>query len=131
MADHCPICATSLTRIRVAPCFDCGHSSAELDELANDEHDYHVFRLWGLELVLCDFCDADFGSYYPDYWGLPGGFPMDYPLELVGKVEQPVAGEDGYCPQCKHRLAFLDFRAAVLAQRRSRLSGARTRTSDD
>jgi hypothetical protein len=70
-------------------------------------------------VVLCDFCDADFGSYYPDYLGLPGNVPGDYPdgypLELVEKVEPKCQDVDSYCPVCKHRLMFLQFLRAVRA----------------
>jgi len=115
MATSCPLCAGSLELIEVAPCFDCGHSPDELGELARAEHEYHVFEIWGHEIVLCDFCDADFGSYYPEYWGLPAGPLPDYPLTLLRKVDNPEIGRDGYCPSCKHRLAFLLFRVSAKA----------------
>jgi len=53
----------------VAPCFDCGHEESELGELAAGEHEYHRYRIFDREIVLCDFCDADFGSYYPSFVG--------------------------------------------------------------
>ncbi len=106
---HCPICSSHLDSLKVAPCFDCGHDPSELDECEKGEHEYHVFSIWGQEIVLCDFCDADFGSYYPDYFGLPAGPLPDYPLELLRKVETPTNAEDLHCTKCRHRLAFLDF----------------------
>lgn len=112
----CPICAGSLEERTVAPWFDCGHSPSELGEYERGEHDYHIFSIWGQELALCDFCDADFGSYYPDYFGLPEGPLPDYPLQLIRKIEQPSLAKDLYCSHCKHRLAFLNFLSKVRAQ---------------
>ena len=63
----CPICGGSLQERTVAPCFDCGHAESELREFAAGEHEYHLYRVFGPEIVPCDFCDADFGSYYPSY----------------------------------------------------------------
>ena len=121
MSQPCPICSTPLKPIRAAPCFDCGHASSELDECVADSHEYHLFRIWGEEIVLCDFCDADFGSYYPDYWGLSGNTPgeQSYELELLEKLVSPRVSEDLYCPSCERRLAFLRFRAAVLSRHAS------------
>ena len=111
----CPVCSTRLKATDTAPCFDCGHMAHELGECARGEHEYHVFELWGREIVLCDFCDADFGSYFPDYWGLPEGPLPDYPLHLIRKLDSPGIEQDLYCVTCKHRLAFLLFRAHALA----------------
>ena len=110
---RCPVCSGELEERDVAPCYDCGHASSELGELSRGEHDYHVFTIFGQEIVLCDFCDADFGSYMPEYLGLPSGSPMDYPLELVRKVIAPRSSRDGYCVECQHRLAFQLFLKAV------------------
>ena len=99
----------------VAPCFDCGHAESELRELAAGEHEYHHFRVFGQEIVLCDFCDADFGSYYPSHFGLPGETPgaANYDLDLIAKVDHPQPATDFVCERCKHRLAFLTFLAAA------------------
>lgn len=96
--------------INVAPCYDCGHAAAEIDHLAQGQHEYHVFELWGREIVLCDFCDADFGSYAPDYWGFLESRLPDYPLRLIRKLDNPTVSRDLYCAPCSHRLAFLLFR---------------------
>jgi len=105
----CPICENQLEEIDVAPCYDCGHAEGELKELKENYHEYHVFKVFGQEIVLCDFCDADFGSYYPDYFGLPGEYPQDYPMELLHKLEKPEIEKDLYCSECKHRKDFLEF----------------------
>ncbi|QTF08962.1 hypothetical protein HC231_14370 [Brenneria izadpanahii] len=112
--SQCPICAGELRPIPVAPCFDCGHVRGELKECKRGEHEYNVWQLWGQELVLCDFCDADFDSYTPVYWGLADKQNGSYPLQWIRKVERPRISEDLYCPNCKHRLAFLLFRQQAL-----------------
>ncbi len=109
MGSKCPICEGMMERRTVAPCYDCGHLPHELEELARGEHEYHHFSIYGQQIVLCDFCDADFGSYYPEYLGLSGKRPQEYPLELISKVVEPAQEEDGYCPACRHRAAFLTF----------------------
>ncbi len=89
---HCPIYHTALEVIDVAPCWDCGHMKRELDELAKGEHTYSELRVSGdHRIVLCDFCDADFGSYLPTYFGLPeSGRVIDDPhLEFVRELPKP------------------------------------------
>ena len=107
----CPICNIEMKCIDVAPCYDCGHSNNELKELSDGGHEYHKFSIFGEEIILCDFCDADFGSYYPDFFGLSGKVPADaqYELELIDKITNPTPIKDFYCEDCKHRYAFLNF----------------------
>ena len=107
----CPICSSTMNPIDTAPCYDCGHMQSELDEFRNDEHEYHWFKVFGQTIILCDFCDADFGSYFPDYFGLPGRLSEygEYPLKMLKKVEKPEIEKDYYCEKCQHRLAFLQF----------------------
>ncbi|MBB4132960.1 MULTISPECIES: hypothetical protein [unclassified Xanthomonas] len=112
---NCPFCSSTLEAIDVAPCFDCGHATQELEHFSRKEHEYNVFELWDREIVLCDFCDADFGSYYPDYWGLPDGPLPIYPLTLLREVDNPSITQDFYCATCKHRLDFLMFRLHAMA----------------
>lgn len=113
---RCPICISALEPRTIAPCYDCGHRASELVELANGDHVYHEYRAFGHHsLVLCDFCDADFGSYHPSYFGLPGqAATIGEVLELVRPFDPsqyPIA--DSYCDSCGHRLAFLKFLSAV------------------
>nr|WP_298123406.1 hypothetical protein [uncultured Pseudoxanthomonas sp.] len=112
----CPLCSNPLTLIDVAPCFDCGHSPRELDGCRQEAHRYYVCQLWDRELVLCDFCYADFGSYFPDYWGMPAGPLPDYPLDAIRELDRPGVAQDMYCTTCQHRLAFLLFRHHALAR---------------
>src|SRR5512142_2483401 len=69
--SHCPICGTALQLREVAPCMDCGARAQEIQEWRMGLHKYAEYRVVGLPLVLCDFCDADFPSYRPDYLGIP------------------------------------------------------------
>lgn len=118
-AMHCPICFTPLEIREVAPCYDCGHMDRELAELAEGRHTYSEYRIFGLPVVLCDFCDADFGSYKPGYLGLPDHERLaPNCLEFVREVDPTSqAHHDKYCPLCRHRLAFLQFLAEVRARR--------------
>lgn len=112
----CPICSGVLESRLVAPCYDCGHVEGELIELANQEHIYREYNVFGSRIVLCDFCDADFGSYYPSYFGLPdlGETIGTDDLELIKELNPPPeAIHDGYCIECRHRLAFLKFLAVA------------------
>ena len=115
-ATHCPICYTALESREVAPCWDCGHRPNELAECAAGEHTYHEFRAFAsLPLILCDFCDADFGSYYASYFGGSASGLVGEVLELVREVapdSQP--HHDKFCSECEHRLSFLEFRAAAI-----------------
>lgn len=105
----CPICSGDLEMRKVAPCYDCGHDPNELREFINGEHEYNLYKIYGQELVLCDFCDADFDSYYPDHLGLPEETANNNPLEHIYKLKSPRLNEDGYCKKCDARLAFLVF----------------------
>ncbi len=105
----CPICRGNLEMRKVAPCYDCGHTPDELTDLANGIHDYHLLTIYGQEIVLCDFCEADFDSYDPDFLGLPEECANNYPSERISKLDDPRPSQDDYCPECDSRLAFLVF----------------------
>lgn len=111
---NCPICHGPLEQRQVAPCFDCGHDPSELEELLRGEHQYRWYLSFGQRIVLCDFCDADIGSYLPEYFGLPAG-PCggEYLLESLEPVADPRPAVDACCPACQHRLAFLLFLQAA------------------
>ena len=94
---------------------DCGHDPKELDDFREGRHTYAEYRIFGdLSLVLCDFCHADFSSYDPTYFGLPPktsiGLGFTTPLRDVIPPEHTY---DKVCPQCQHRLAFLEFASAA------------------
>lgn len=116
---NCPICSAEMTEQRVSPCFDCGTHLSEVEEVKIAQHKFARYELWGLELVLCDFCDTDLDSYYPEYWGLPHGSPQSYPLHRLQAVEQPEITTAFVCPSCRKRSHFL----RLLAEVRQRFAG--------
>ncbi len=111
---ECPICNSDMASIEVAPCYDCGHSKEEITELKNDEHEYYLYEIFGEKIILCDFCDADFDSYYPEYFGLLKDLPQEYPFDQNRlKIEDAEVKTDYYCKKCQRRLAFLNFLKTV------------------
>ncbi len=119
----CHICYLGMESRAVAPCYDCGHRESELLELATGDHVYREYRAFGhYSLILCDFCDVDFGSYHPSYFNLPGQTAtVGEVLELVRTIDPtPYPIADSYCDSCGHRLAFLKFLSAVRERHSSR-----------
>src|SRR5580698_6166643 len=112
-ATHCPLCYSSMESRLVAPCMDCGNLPEELDHLAQGKHTYAEYRVFGaLNLVLCDFCVADFSSYDFTYFG----FSQKTPVARLTNREfirpiYPVPEQtwDKVCPNCQRRLSFLNF----------------------
>lgn len=78
-------------------------------------HEYREYRAFGRHaIILCDFCDVDFQSYMPSYFGLPDGRSLGNALDLVRTIDpRPYPIADGYCETCAKRLAFLKFLADV------------------
>src|SRR5690348_10199500 len=67
--SNCPICYAPLEVRDVATCWDCGADPAELGHLAEERHKYAEFLIFDTAIILCDFCQVDFGSYDPSYFG--------------------------------------------------------------
>jgi hypothetical protein len=110
---HCPECHTELEIRDVTPCHDCGWAPDELDHYR--EHTYAEVRAFGVDgLVLCNFCEVDFTSYEPSFFGLPRGTTMKLPEQLRALTTIGI-GKDKFCPRCRHRLAFLRFVGRVRA----------------
>lgn len=106
----CPICNTEMMKIEVAPCYDCGHSKNEIEDMKKGAHDYYQYKIFGEDIVLCDFCDSDFNSYVPGYFGLSERYTKDYPFgDTRTKIKYLETQKDYYCENCQHRLAFLNF----------------------
>src|SRR5581483_5611969 len=97
----------------VAPCWDCGANPGEIDHLANGRHTYAEVRVYGAVIVLCDFCQLDFGSYAAGYFGQARRARLGQGLTLVRQISEPRVSKDKYCPNCARRLAFLRFLADV------------------
>lgn len=114
--SHCPLCYTKLEVRDVAPCFDCGHSPKELEHLAEGRHTYEEVETLGARAVLCDFCQSDFSSYDPRYFGRPPGTRLGRGyMQVLRTIDDPRPGRDKFCPQCRRRLAFLRFVAQARA----------------
>jgi hypothetical protein len=115
---HCPICYGELEVRELAPCDDCGAKPEELEHFRQGLHTYAVYRVFqDLELTLCNFCDVDFGSYNPEFFGLHKKSQIGYDkMSLVRRVDQPAVQLGKVCTQCGLRLTFARF----VAQARER-----------
>lgn len=106
---HCPLCYTELIVRDTSPCMECGADEFEQDHYK--DHEYKEYELYfGQRLILCDFCDVDFGSYDPTYFGFPKGKRVGLEdWNFIKDVTDKELRKDKYCPNCNHRLAFLKF----------------------
>ncbi len=109
--NYCPICYTELEVMEVAPCMECGHLREEIEHALAGKHTYAEMRIFeDLSLILCDFCQVDFSSIDPTFFGLPRGTRIGYQkMQFLRIVEDVRIGEDKCCTQCGHRLPFLKF----------------------
>ncbi len=109
--SYCPLCHALLEIREVAPCMDCGHLPEEIEHALTGQHTYAEMRIFGdLTLILCNFCQVDFGSYDPGFFGLPQDARIGFDtMEFVRSVDAVSIGKDKYCPECGRRLAFLEF----------------------
>jgi hypothetical protein len=115
---HCPLCQGALETREVTPCFECGADPIEREHFEQGKHTYREYEVFPpLRLTLCNFCDVDFGSFDPTYFGLPAkariGYQYFVPLE---PVRSPALGHDKYCEACGYRLRFLRFVAEARRQ---------------
>lgn len=110
-AQQCPLCFSTLEAREVAPCMDCGHDPVELQHFAEGRHTYAEYRVFGpLSLVLCSFCQVDFGSYDPGYFGLPATAHIGFEhMSLIRNITPQPHTFDKICPECCRRLSFLEF----------------------
>ncbi|MBL8206140.1 MAG: hypothetical protein JNM09_18035 [Blastocatellia bacterium] len=113
--EQCPVCFDFLAVKAVAPCFECGHREQEIEHALAGKHTYAEMRIFGdLTLVLCNFCMVDFGSYHPEYFGLPPNARIGFDkMQLVRELDQVQITKDKCCPTCGHRLPFLEFLVAA------------------
>ena len=112
--SHCPLCYGELETREVTPCMECGGEPIELQHLAEGRHTYAELRVFGeLALVLCDFCQVDFGSRDPAFFGLPRHARIGFDKMQFLRDVPATPGHDKYCPDCGLRLAFLKFVVAA------------------
>ena len=103
---------------------DCGHDPVELQHFIEGKHTYAEYRIFGPHsLVLCNFCQVDFGSYDPTYFGLPPTARIGFEyMSFVRDVIPPPHTFDKVCPQCHCRLGFLQFVSAARELHRSNVA---------
>jgi len=89
----------------------CGHVPEELEHFRAGDHTYHELEVFpGLSLVLCDFCQVDFSSYDPTYFGLSRDRrPALHGMNMIREVHTSETRTDLVCPDCNHPLPFLQF----------------------
>jgi hypothetical protein len=96
---------------------NCGHAEHEIEHALSSEHTYAEWRIFGdLTLVLCNICMLDFGSFHPEFFGLPRSAKIGYEkMHFVRSIDEIYIGKDKYCSACGARLAFLKFVADARA----------------
>ena len=109
--SHCPLCYSLLEVADVAPCMECGNRVKEVEHAREGKHTYAEVQIFGdLTLVLCEFCQVDFGSFNPEVFGLPRGTRIGYDkMQFLRDVTEVRIAKDKVCPQCEYRLPFLRF----------------------
>ncbi|WP_341900898.1 hypothetical protein [Fluviicola taffensis] len=115
--EQCPICYHELEVRDCAPCDDCGWDAKEINHLNQGIHTYTTYEVYnGLQLTLCNFCDVDFGSYRPEFFGFSNGKRIGFQnFAFVKELVDPQVTKDKFCPKCSMRLKFLTFLSAVRA----------------
>jgi hypothetical protein len=110
----CPLCAAGMHWRDVSPCMECGGDPRELKMLDDAAHSYHEVLVFGrFPIVLCDFCQIDFGTYPSYFFGLPRQQHLGFnDLHYSGTV-QPTLGQDWVCTSCGYRMAFSKFVQAL------------------
>ena len=111
----CPLCAQVMAWRPVSPCMECGGDPRELKMLQDQAHSYNEVLVFGrFRLLLCDFCQIDFGTYPSYFFGLPRNRHLGFNDLVYQRTVDPVLGHDWVCTGCGYRLAFTQ---AVLAMR--------------
>lgn len=108
---QCPICSNDLILKECAPCDDCGHLAEEIQHLKEGIHTYKRYSVYqDLSLQLCDFCEVDFGSYIPSYFGFKDNHRLKFEdFEFIAYIDNPQIRYDKYCHECDRKLNFLNF----------------------
>jgi hypothetical protein len=99
-----------------APCDNCGWKMPEeKEDLLNHRHTYTTYEIYqGLRLTLCNFCDVDFSSYKPEYFGFTNNRQLGLTdFTFVKQLNNPIMVIDQFCTHCYARATFLHFLAAI------------------
>jgi hypothetical protein len=109
--NYCPICFIKLEVKDVAPCMECGHLDEEIEHALAGIHTYYEMRIFGeLSLILCDFCQVDFGSFHPEFFSLPPNARIGFgKMQFIRSIDNYSIQKDKFCPDCRHRIQFLNF----------------------
>ncbi len=118
------MCYETLEIRDVAPCDDCGWLPEELEHFQNQEHTYGEFEVYGTKLVLCNFCEVDFSSDDPKYWGLPPRSRVGYGSEGFRKLSEIPSSKlaiskSFFCQHCRLRLTMIE---AVMKARKKNVT---------
>ncbi len=94
---------------------ECGHLEQEIEHALAGKHTYAELRIFGdLTLVLCNFCIVDFGSYHPEFFGLPHNADIGFKkMQFVRELDKIEITKGKCCPTCGHRIQFLEFLVAA------------------
>ena len=69
---RCPLCFGPLEVRNVAPGDECGGSPVEIEHFQQRRHTFRKYEIFQpLRLIFCNFCDVDFASFDPTFFGLP------------------------------------------------------------
>ncbi len=106
---NCPICNSVLTDRIVTPCMDCGGDEFELDHYL--EHRYTQYETYfGSLITLCNYCETDFRSYKPTYFGFhKNKRPSIQDFNFIRELKDPKLSTDKFYLTYNQRSAFLKF----------------------
>jgi hypothetical protein len=109
-AQACPLCQSEMAWRDVSPCMECGGDSRELRMLDDRAHSYDEVKIFGqFPIVLCDFCQIDFGTNSAYFFGLPRHQHLGFNDLQVQRPVAPRLSQDWVCNGCGYRAAFMDF----------------------
>jgi len=87
---------------------DCGGAESELDHYK--QHTYKEYEIaFGERLILCDFCDVDFGSYKRDFFGFTNKHSGFEHLQFVRDIHDKSLRKGYFCSSCHMTHSFLKF----------------------
>lgn len=109
--EQCPLCSGSLEVREASPCHECGGDPGSVERFNSGEHTYHAVKVFrDQELILCDSCMLNFGSFDPEFFGQPKGTLIGFEhMEVVREIQSPSGRPDMFCTSCGYRLRFLRF----------------------
>lgn len=107
---NCPICYEELEVRKTTPCMDCGTYDSEIEDLKQGKNSYaELSVIYGSNLVLCHFCQVDFGSYKSETWEFPDKKRIGYEHMNFLRDIKPEITKTKFCPNCGQSLSFLKF----------------------